>query len=55
MPNDNVRNMEHCIVGFPATESLNRRAMRNAPGDELAQYFFDPFLDASRTTLDHCS
>ena len=39
-------NMENFIVGFPATEALNRRAIREVLGDELAHYFFERFLDA---------
>lgn len=45
-------NMENFIVGFPATEALNRRAIREVLGEELGQYFFDRFLDAFFTDDD---
>ncbi len=45
-------NMENFVVGFPATESLNRRVIRDVLGDELGQYFFDRFLDVVFTEAD---
>ena len=45
-------NMENFIVGFPATEALNRRALREVLGPELGQYFFDRFADTFFTAAD---
>lgn len=45
-------NMENFIVGFPATEGLNRRALREVLSDDLAQYFFDRFIDVFFTDAD---
>lgn len=45
-------NMENFIVGFPATESLNRRALHGVLGPELAEYFFDRFIDVFFTDAD---
>jgi aryl-phospho-beta-D-glucosidase BglC (GH1 family) len=38
-------NMENFITGFPATESLQRDALRRALGDARYAQFFDRFLD----------
>ena len=38
-------NMENFITGFPATESLQREALRRALGDTRSARFFDRFLD----------
>jgi endoglucanase len=45
-------NMENFIVGFPATESLNRQAVRGVLGDELGELFFERFLDVFFTDED---
>jgi endoglucanase len=45
-------NMENFIVGFPATESLNRRALSEVLGEELGDYFFERFLDVFFTEAD---
>ena len=45
-------NMENFIVGFPATEGLNRLALRDVLGSELAEYFFERFADAFFTPAD---
>lgn len=45
-------NMENFIVGFPATESLNRQAVRQVLGAELADLFFERFLDQFFTDED---
>ncbi len=45
-------NLENFIVGIPATESLNRRALRAVLGDELGGYFFDSFTSAFFTAAD---
>jgi endoglucanase len=37
-------NMENFITGYPATESLQRRALRRRLGDEGARLFFDRLL-----------
>ncbi|HEU5107995.1 MAG TPA: cellulase family glycosylhydrolase [Micromonosporaceae bacterium] len=38
-------NMENFITGYPATESLQRAALRTALGEEGYRRFFDRFLD----------
>lgn len=38
-------NMENFITGYPATESLQRRALRAALGQEGYERFFDRFLE----------
>jgi endoglucanase len=38
-------NMENFITGYPATESLQRAALRQALGEEGYKVFFDRFLD----------
>ncbi len=38
-------NMENFITGYPATESLQRAALRQALGEEGYRRFFDRFLD----------
>jgi aryl-phospho-beta-D-glucosidase BglC (GH1 family) len=38
-------NMENFITGYPATESLQRKALCNALGEEGYRAFFDRFLD----------
>ncbi|MGZ4385682.1 MAG: glycoside hydrolase family 5 protein [Gaiellaceae bacterium] len=38
-------NMESFITGYPATESLQRKALRKALGEEGYRTFFDRFLD----------
>ena len=38
-------NMENFITGFPATESLQRAALRRTLGDEAYARFFERFLD----------
>jgi hypothetical protein len=38
-------NMENFITGYPATESLQRAALRSALGEEGYRRFFDRFLD----------
>lgn len=38
-------NMENFITGYPATESLQRRVLRKALGEEGYQRFFDRLLD----------
>ncbi|MGM1058299.1 glycoside hydrolase family 5 protein [Saccharothrix sp. Mg75] len=38
-------NMENFITGFPSTESLQRKALRRALGEEGYRRFFDRFLD----------
>jgi len=38
-------NMENFITGYPASESLQRRALRRALGDDGYRAFFDRFLD----------
>lgn len=38
-------NMENFITGYPSTETLQRRALRRALGEEGYQRFFDVFLD----------
>ena len=38
-------NMENFITGYPATESLQRKALRDALGDDGYRVFFDRFLD----------
>lgn len=38
-------NMENFITGFPGTESLQRKALRRALGEEGYRRFFDRFLD----------
>lgn len=45
-------NMENFIVGFPATEALNRRALGLVLGDEVGRYFFDRFADSFFTQAD---
>jgi endoglucanase len=45
-------NMENFIIGFPATEALNRRAISDVLGNELTEYFFDRFLDVFFTEDD---
>jgi endoglucanase len=45
-------NMENFIVGFPSTEALNRRALREVLGPQLAQYFFDRFMEVFFTDDD---
>jgi len=37
-------NMENFITGYPATETLQRRALLNAMGPETYEAFFDQFL-----------
>ncbi|HEV8557857.1 MAG TPA: cellulase family glycosylhydrolase [Actinophytocola sp.] len=38
-------NMENFITGYPSTESLQRKALRNALGEEGYRRFFEAFLD----------
>jgi hypothetical protein len=38
-------NMENFVTGYPATESLQRKAIRNALGEDGYRRFFDRFLD----------
>jgi endoglucanase len=38
-------NMENFITGYPASESLQRKALRRALGDDGYREFFDRFLD----------
>src|ERR1051325_9979538 len=38
-------NMENFITGYPATESLQRKALRKAMGEAGYKSFFDTFLD----------
>src|SRR6185503_21312437 len=38
-------NMENFITGFPATESLQRAALRRALGEDVYRRFFDRLLD----------
>jgi hypothetical protein len=38
-------NMENFITGYPATETLQRRALRKALGGDAYRRFFDLFLD----------
>src|SRR5215216_3413332 len=38
-------NMENFITGYPATETLQRRALLKALGEEGYTKFFDRFLD----------
>jgi endoglucanase len=45
-------NLENFIVGIPATESLNRRALREVLGAELGDYFFESFANAFFTPDD---
>jgi endoglucanase len=45
-------NMENFITGYPATESLQRKALRKALGDEGYRLFFDRFLDVFFTDED---
>ena len=45
-------NMENFIVGFPATEGLNRRALQEVLGRDLADYFFDRFVEVFFTEAD---
>ena len=37
-------NMENFITGYPATETLQRRALLKAMGPEAYEAFFDQFL-----------
>src|SRR5690606_21458663 len=45
-------NMENFITGFPATESLQRRALRRVLGEEGYTRFFDRFLTGFFTADD---
>ncbi|HEX3476531.1 MAG TPA: cellulase family glycosylhydrolase [Kofleriaceae bacterium] len=45
-------NMENFITGYPANESLQRAALREALGDEGYRRFFDRFLAAFFTDAD---
>jgi hypothetical protein len=45
-------NMENFITGYPATESLQRKALRKALGEEGYRRFFDRFLDVFFTDDD---
>ncbi len=38
-------NMENFITGYPATETLQRAALRRVLGDDAYRRFFDRFLD----------
>ncbi|MCI2415835.1 glycoside hydrolase family 5 protein [Saccharopolyspora sp. K220] len=38
-------NMENFITGYPATEELQRKALRRVLGEEVYHAFFDRFLD----------
>jgi len=38
-------NMENFITGYPATETLQRAAMRRTLGEDGYRRFFDRFLD----------
>jgi len=38
-------NMENFITGYPATESLQRKALQKALGNDGYRLYFDRFLD----------
>jgi len=38
-------NMENFITGYPATETLQRAALRRALGEDVYRRFFDRLLD----------
>src|SRR6266511_1586740 len=39
-------NMENFVTGYPATESLQRQALRKALGEDGYRAYFDRFLDS---------
>ena len=45
-------NMENFITGYPATEELQRKALRTVLGEEVAAAFFDRFLEVFFTDED---
>ncbi|WP_328583608.1 glycoside hydrolase family 5 protein [Streptomyces sp. NBC_00370] len=45
-------NMENFITGYPATEDLQRKALRKVLGQEAYDAFFDRFLDVFFTDAD---